>query len=176
MKRIRILQRKDGAVFTWTKALEKRPNMVPGWKIFHEDGAQSIELDRVTAHDLDTTQTSVREQALIEENARLREQLATEMGVTQPAASGLDEGEIPLPKVPEGGIPVLTGEPQPGEEPIAFVEDEEVPLQEAGPSNRDIQRMRKDDLLAYAREHGIEVPGGATRDELVQLCLDGRTD
>jgi len=102
--RLRILQREDGAVFTWTKELaESRPDMRPGWQYKQDDGSFLIELDKVSSQTIRNQSISQREKALIEENARLAAALAKAEGMpvaSEPAKTPVDPGEVPLPPPP----------------------------------------------------------------------------
>lgn len=106
-KRLRILQREDGEIFTWTKQLaEGRPNLRPGWLYPpDENGGRRVELDAVSSHVLTTANISQRERALIEENARLQKLLAQQQGLPVTAApeikdTPMEPGEMPLPEPP----------------------------------------------------------------------------
>ena len=168
-KKIRILQREDGAVFTHTAQLEIMPTMRPGWKLVYADGKSEIVLDKATAQQLDPNTVSQREQTLIEENATLREQLAQAQGminspVTAPAAAPLQPGETPLP--PDGPTDLT----QPGSVDEGTVQFAPEPKMIA-PSN--LKRMGDEKLKAYAKELNNEVviPDDADKDALVELCI-----
>jgi hypothetical protein len=122
VKKTRVLQRKDGAIFTWTPVLDVRQDMHAGWLYEFADGTQSLQLDRATKTEIDSATMTKREAALIEENARLREAVARLQAFPvapiqdAPAYIALDE------TVPPAGVPVGADEApivlDPGEVPI----------------------------------------------------------
>lgn len=123
-KKLRILQRKDGAIFGWTPILDRRNDMHAGWQTIYEDGTQTVQLDKASLRDLDTSKVSEREKALIEENAKLRNQLAEVQGFAP------RDPEKPIwAKIPEEEGVLLTGtEAQEQEMQFAPEDDAETPI------------------------------------------------
>lgn len=109
VKKTRILQRKDGAIFTWTRVLDVRSDMHAGWMYEFEDGTKSIQLDKASRHEIDTSLMSKREAALIEENAQLRETIAKLQAFpSAPIQDAPDEAPVTETFVPEseGEVPI----------------------------------------------------------------------
>ena len=172
-RKVRILQRDDGVVFTHTKVLEANPRMRPGWKVVHEgDTPDEIVLDAATVQQLDPNTTSAREHALIEQNALLREQLAQMQGMlNNPLSVPTPEipeqpGETPIP-APPPDIPDLTTPGEIKEESIPFRPEPEMYSESA------MGRMKNDDLIVYAKDlnNDVEIPAEYTKESLVELCL-----
>lgn len=107
VKKVRILQRDDGAVFTWTSVLETRNDMRGGYLYKYADGTTSITLDKASTKTMDAVNVGKREQSLIDENAKLKAELealkgntASSVSVMEPAAENtiiLDQGESAIP-------------------------------------------------------------------------------
>ena len=163
---VRIVQRQDGAVFTWTPQLDAMPNMIPGWMTVKDDGTREIQLDQATARELDPSTVSQRERRLIEENAKLRQMLASLGGAVAPAPAGIPAAagtaETPLPPVPEE-VADLTAPPPPDEEPIQF-QPEPPHL-----SRSKLAAMNKDDIAAQIRilDRTAIIPDGSTKVEMI---------
>lgn len=156
--RVRICKRKDGTIFTWTPVLDALPNMRPGWLNIDVDGTRSVTLDVATSHDLDGRTMSKREQDLIDENARLRLNLA-EANSLAPAAIELQPGE--------SAITDLT----------APTTEDEAPIELAEPqcySDSTLQAMRKADLVSHLKslDADLVVPAHLGKQDLIALCLE----
>jgi len=161
LRKIRIVQRADGAVFTWTPALDAILEMQPGWLAVLDDGTEEITLDKITSRQLDPSTISQREKILIDENARLREQVAASQGL-----SSLEDGEVPLP-LPGGEVNDLSG-------PNASDVEEVVEFQPEAPvfSTTALQAMKKEDLVAHARNwcRSVPLPDDVTKATLIEIC------
>ena len=115
-RKIRILiKESDSSHITFDPKVEHKPELYPGYLVIFTDGSRQIEMDKVRASELDTKNTSAREQALINENAKLRNQIAESQGITQAPvfqeqpeqpveAPELEAGETALPPVEDNLI------------------------------------------------------------------------
>ena len=161
IRKIRIVQRTDGAVFTWTPVLDAILEMQPGWLAVYDDGTEKITLDKITSRQLDPSTMTQREKILIDENVKLREQVAASQGL-----SGLADGEVPLP-LPDGEVNDLSG-------PNASDVEEVVEFQPEAPafSTTALQAMKKEDLVAHARNRcrTIPLPDDVTKATLIEIC------
>ncbi len=165
-RKIRILQRDDGAIFARTPVLEAMPNMYPGTKVIEADGTASIILDKASAKQLNPNSTTARENALIDENASLREQLAQAQGFTDApeakvetkaeVASGMEKGETPLP--PEDFAD------------LSLPKDPDAPKLEARST---MIRWGTERLIKHAKNlnPSVEIPEDALKETLVDLCV-----
>jgi hypothetical protein len=168
--KVRIVQRKDGSIFTWTPVLDAMPEMHPGWLTVHDDGRREIQLDRAVVRDLDVSTLSQRERSLIEENAKLRQMLAVAGGVVAPVAHAMPEPggpqEYPIPPMPDA-VADLTVVPPEMEEPIAF-------QPEPKRMNREqLEGMTRTEIGNQIRafDRAAKIPGRMGKPELVELCL-----
>lgn len=53
----------------------------------------------------------------------------------------------------------------------AKVVDDEVDLDIDEDTTKSLEEMKKDELIAYANELGIDIPGGATKAEIIDLII-----
>lgn len=174
MNKLRIVQRKDGAIFTWTPVLDAMPEMVAGWLHMHEDGKREIVLDRATSRELDPSTVSQRERLLIEENARLRELLA-QAGTGIPAlpdalsSSVATSEEVPLPP-PIENVEDLTIPVPDEDEPIQFQPEPPVLTRSR------LRAMTKAEIEAHIFTHkrDMVIPAAASKDELIEFALEAQ--
>jgi hypothetical protein len=174
--KLRILQRDDGAIFTFAPELESNPRLHPGWLVKKTDGSSEVVLDVAKAVQLNPNSITEREKSLIDENARLREQLANAQGMNfskpqqaktaAPAAETLLPGETPLPSdKPE--VINLAAIPEEELEPVKFAPEPTIY------SDSQLNRMRKEDLFSHAKDlnRAVVIPDGVSRPDLVQICI-----
>ena len=142
--------------------------------MLHEDGRREVLLDVATLHELDSRTMSQREQALIEENARLRDDLAHAKGIVR-----LHQEETPLPETATPLASVIAGTPVLDlSNPAAEQEEAIIFAQPKMLSQNKLRAMRKVDLASHARSFDPEMSpleqlmAGKTKEELVQLCLE----
>jgi hypothetical protein len=187
VSRMRICQRDDGVVYTYTPALESNKRMVPGVLIKYSDGTKTIQLDKAKLQDLDPNRNTKQINDLIEENRRLREQLTQSQGFTSEVqthtttapepASAPAQASQPV-KLQEGESPI--GEPEysiKDVDPTAEIPSQTIPLAPEPEilGSGKLQAMKKEDLADHARRirNTVEIPADLeqiTKAELLEIC------
>lgn len=189
--RRRIVQRKDGLVLPWSEAFAARSDMHAGFLVLHDDKPSEIVLDKTTAQPLEETSLSrlrYENTALKAEVKQLKMALAqftNETGSSGPTLNlgTLEEGEVPLPPVPDE-IPILRGDGSdvPPEEPIEFQPEEQpIPGDDEGnpasaaKSEAELSEMTKPQLNLYILDLTDEPPAARlNKTELVALALEAQ--
>jgi len=166
----RILQRNDGALFGWTQVLDAFPNMTPGVITIYEDGTSSIVLDRATTRIIDAKAAETREKVLLNENVRLKDQLALAQGIYGP-------GETPLP--PMDSFDIDSSEAHQlvntsvGEEEAMQKDEPELSGDIEILEEYKIKALNKEALISrlYQMDSNIDLPDSLKKSDLVDLCL-----
>lgn len=175
VRKLRIVKNvNDGKVLTWTPLLSKHEDYFNGWRHIYSDGSIKDEIDKSQPIQVDSTTASARERRLIEENAKLMEELANlqkaQDGVI-PATAVDSPDTVPLDVAAESLIKNDLSMAALGEaeaEKITFRPEAEIL------SKTKLNTMKKEEIIVHCHDldRTIDLPDESTRSELINLCVD----
>lgn len=175
-KKLRILQRDDGAIFNWTETLQSRSDMRPGTKYIYEDGSEQIELDKIPMQNVNNTTKAEEIRQRDEEIARLKQQLNEQQGESE--QSHMQPGEEPIPPPPETATDLTNAQEEaiPTEE-TQSAKEEQVPPAEMPEflGETKLQNMNKTKLSEHAKaiDPSVEINlDEMTKADLIRKCVD----